>query len=47
MVLILYPWYMRQSIVFVTARPWLFKTMAALNFAFGALLIGLGATVLQ
>jgi hypothetical protein len=46
MVLILYPWYMRQSIVFVTARPWLFKTMAALNIAFGALLIGLGATVL-
>jgi hypothetical protein len=46
MVLILYPWYMRQGIVFVTGRPWLFKTMAGLDIAFGALLIGLGATVL-
>lgn len=47
MVIILYPWYMRQGIVYVTARPWLFRTMACLNIALGALIIGLGATVLK
>jgi hypothetical protein len=47
MFLILYPWHLRRAIVFVTARPWLFKSMAVANIALGGLLIGLGATVLR
>jgi len=47
MILLLYPWQMRRAIVFVTARPWLFKAMACAHIALGGLMIGLGATVLR
>lgn len=47
MVFILYPWYMRRAIVFVTARPWLFRAMAWLHIALGGLIIVLGVTVLR
>ena len=45
MVFILYPWKMRQMIVWFTARPSLFRAVAAAEVLFGLLLIALGATV--
>ena len=47
MVLILYPWHMRRAIVYVTARPWLLRTVAAAHLGLGLLLIALGASVLR
>lgn len=47
MILILYPWKLRQAIVWMTQRPGLFRFAGALNTLFGFFLIGLGATVLR
>jgi hypothetical protein len=47
MVLILYPWQMRRAIVYVTARPWLFRTVAVAHLGLGLLIIALGASVLK
>ena len=47
MVLILYPWKMRQATVWLTQRPALFRLGGALNALLGLFLIGLGATVLN
>ena len=47
MVLVLYPWHMRRAIVFVTARPWLFRTMAVAHLGLGLLIFALGASVLK
>ncbi|MEI6646972.1 MAG: hypothetical protein WCP12_13135 [bacterium] len=47
MVLILYPWQMRRAIVYVTARPWLFRTVAVAHLGLGLLIIVLGASVLK
>lgn len=47
MILLLYPWKLRQAAVWVTARPALFRAAGVLNVALGLLLIGLGATVLR
>ena len=46
MILLLYPWKLRQAIVWLTQRPALFRLAGALNALLGLLLIGLGATVL-
>ena len=47
MILILYPWKMRQIIVWCTARPVLFRLGGFLSALLGLFLIGLGATVLR
>ena len=47
MVYILYPWKLRQQIVWVTARPTLFRAVGAVDVLLGILLIALGATVLR
>jgi hypothetical protein len=47
MVLLLYPWKLRQAIVWVTARPALFRIGGACNALLGLFLIALGATVLR
>jgi len=47
MILLLYPWKMRQAIVWITRRPALFRLAGALNALLGLFLIGLGATVLR
>lgn len=47
MILLLYPWKMRQAIVWLTQRPTLFRLTGALNALLGLFLIGLGATVLR
>jgi hypothetical protein len=47
MYLILYPWQMRRAIVYVTARPWLLRTLAGVNLCLGLLIIALGASVLR
>lgn len=47
MILLLYPWKMRQAIVWFTQRPTLFRLAGALNALLGLFLIGLGATVLR
>ena len=47
MMYVLYPWKMRQQIVWLTARPLLFRSAAAVELLLGLLLIALGATVLR
>jgi hypothetical protein len=47
MILLLYPWKMRQAIVWLTQRPALFRLAGALNAVLGLILIGLGAAVLR
>ncbi len=47
MILILYPWKMRQAIVWFTQRPALFRLGGALDALLGLFLIALGATVLR
>ena len=47
MVFILYPWKMRQMIVWVTARPALFRVVGVVEAVLGIVLIALGATVLR
>ena len=47
MILLLYPWKMRQLIVWLTGRPALFRLAGALNALLGLFLIGLGAIVLR
>lgn len=47
MILMLYPWKMRQGIVWFTQRPALFRLGGVLNALMGLFLIGLGATVLR
>lgn len=47
MVLLLYPWKMRQAIVWLTQRPPLFRLAGALHVLLGLFLIGLGAAVLR
>ncbi len=47
MILILYPWKMRQAIVWLTQRPALFRLAGALDALLGLFLIGLGATALR
>jgi hypothetical protein len=47
MILLLYPWKMRQVIVWFTQRPGVFRLAGIADVAFGLLLIGLGATVLR
>jgi len=47
MILILYPWKMRQAIAWITRRPALFRLAGTLNALLGLFLIGLGATVLR
>ncbi|MCL1920965.1 MAG: hypothetical protein FWG50_07785 [Kiritimatiellaeota bacterium] len=47
MVFILYPWKLRQMIVWFTARPALLRAAAALKLLLGLLLIALGATALK
>ena len=47
MVFVLYPWKMRQQIVWATARPLLFRSAAAAGLLLGLLLIALGATALR
>ena len=47
MVYLLYPWKMRQQIVWVTARPTLFRAVGAIDAGLGVLMIVLGATVLR
>lgn len=47
MVYLLYPWKLRQQIVWVTARPALFRAAGLAKALFGILLLALGATVLR
>ena len=47
MILILYPWKMRQAIVWFTQRPALFRIGGALNTLIGIILLALGTTVLK
>jgi len=47
MVLLLYPWKMRQVIVWVTQRPALFRLAGVLNVLTGLFLVWLGAAVLR
>lgn len=47
MILLLYPWKMRQVIVWITQRSALFRLGGALNVVFGLVLIALGAKVLR
>ena len=47
MILLLYPWKMRQAIVWITQRPTLFRLAGILDTLLGLFLIGLGATVLR
>lgn len=47
MILILYPWKMRQAIVWCTQRPSLFRLAGALDVLLGLFLVGLGAAVLR
>lgn len=47
MILLLYPWKMRQAIVWITLRPVLFRVCGALNVLLGILFFVLGATALR
>ena len=47
MILLLYPWKMRQAIVWITQRPSLFRLAGVLDALLGLFLVGLGATVLR
>jgi len=47
MILLLYPWKMRQAIVWFTQRPLLFRLLGAFSALTGVLLIGLGASALR
>ena len=47
MALLLYPWRLRQAVVWLTERPALFRLSGALNAALGLGLIALGAAVLR
>lgn len=47
MVLLLYPWKMRQMIVWVTQRPVLFRVAGALDVLAGLVLIGIGAVAVR
>ncbi len=47
MVLLLYPWKMRQALVWLTQRPAVFRLAGIAHALFGLLLIGLGTTVLK
>lgn len=47
MILLLYPWKLRQVIVWLTQRPALFRAACAAGALLGLFLAGLGATVLR
>jgi len=47
MFLLLYPWKMRQAIVWFTQRPAFFRLAGLIDALLGLFLIGLGATVLR
>ena len=47
MTLLLYPWKMRQIIVWIKARPQLMRAGGAINLALGAALLILGITTLR
>ena len=47
MVLLLYPWKLRQVIAWATARPAIFRGIGALHILLGIFLISLGALVLR
>lgn len=47
MILLLYPWKLRQIIVWITARPTLFRLSGVLDALIGLFIIVLGATVLR
>jgi len=47
MVYLLYPWKLRQQIVWLTARPGLFRAAGATEALLGILLLALGATALR
>jgi len=47
MILLLYPWKLRQAIDWFTARPALFRLGGVINTLLGLLLIAVGATVLR
>jgi len=47
MVLLLYPWKLRQAAVWFAQRPALFRLAGAFNALLGILFIGLGAAVLR
>ena len=47
MIYLLYPWKLRQQIVWVTARPALFRAAGIAEVLLGILLLTLGATVLR
>ena len=47
MILILYPWKLRQAVVWVTQRPALFRAAGAAHALLGVFLIALGALVLR
>ncbi|MCL2104736.1 MAG: hypothetical protein FWH21_06750 [Kiritimatiellaeota bacterium] len=47
MIYILYPWKLRQQIVWITARPVLFRAAGVIDALLGILMIALGATVLR
>ena len=47
MILLLYPWKMRQAIDWLGRRPAVFRMAGATHALLGLLLIALGATVLR
>lgn len=47
MILLLYPWRLRQTVVWLTQRPALLRAVGAADVLIGLLLAGLGATVLR
>jgi uncharacterized protein YjeT (DUF2065 family) len=47
MMYLLYPWKMRKQIIWITARPTLFRAVGAIGAALGILMIALGATVFK
>jgi len=47
MILLLYPWKLRQAIDWCTARPTLFRISGVLTALLGLLLIVVGATALR
>lgn len=47
MILLLYPWKLRQMAVWLTQRPVIFRLSGALNALLGLFLLALGATVLR
>jgi hypothetical protein len=47
MTLLLYPWKMRQCVVWMKAKPQLTRAAGAVNLALGIMLLWLGAAVLR